>query len=377
MKPNMGYLDINFSVEYDNFTLAIKQQLSIKGITGIFGHSGSGKSTLLRVIAGLTKDVKGGVSLKNKVLFDSESANFIKPEQRNIGLVFQDSRLFPHLTTEGNLRFAATRCKNPKLKLTDIIELTDLTSLLSKKVTNLSGGEQQRVALARALLAEPELLLLDEPLSALDKQNKSVMLSLLSNVQKKLNIPMIYVSHSLAELQQLADDLLVLTSGKVSHFGNVHKIIHQLNNSAAIQKQTSLSLPIKEHLPNYGLTSLQLNDDNEIYLPLLEYAPPKSLSDKSRLTDETQVLRCFIFASDISITKHEHSGSSIVNHLAAKITSITIQQRNTLITVRCQQQIFYAQISLWSTQRLALEVGDDIFIQFKASAVHTLNNLGG
>ncbi len=372
----MGDLDINISVAYDNFTLAIKQQLPIKGITGIFGHSGSGKSTLLRVIAGLTKDAKGDISLKDKILFDSATSTFVKPEQRNIGLVFQDSRLFPHLSIEGNLLFAAKRCKNPKLKLTDIIELTDLTSLLNKKVTKLSGGEQQRVALARALLAEPELLLLDEPLSALDKQNKSMMLSLLSKVQKKLNIPIIYVSHSLAELQQLADNLLVLTSGKVSHFGNVHQIIHQLNNSTSIQQQTSLSLPIKEHLPDYGLTSLQLSEVQEIYLPLLDRSLPENLSHKQHLNKDVRVLRCFIFASDISITKHEHSGSSIVNHLAAKITDISVQQRNTLITVQCQQQVFYVQISLWSTQRLALKVDDDIFIQFKASAVHTLNNRG-
>jgi molybdate transport system ATP-binding protein len=330
----------------------------------------------LRVIAGLTKDAKGDVSLKDKILFDSDSGNFVKPEKRNIGLVFQDSRLFPHLSVEGNLMFAATRCKNPKLKLPDILELTDLTAFLNKKVTKLSGGEQQKVALARALLAEPELLLLDEPLSALDKQNKSMMLLLLSKVQKKLNIPIIYVSHSLVELQQLADNLLVLTSGKVSHYGNVHKIIHQLNNSVTIQEQTSLSLLIKDHFPDYGLTSLQLTDTQEIYLPLLDLPLLKNLSGKSRLNDDMQALRCFIFASDISITKHEHSGSSIVNHLAAKITNITIQQRNTLITVQCQQQVFYAQISLWSTQRLALEVGDDIFIQFKASAVHTLNNRG-
>ncbi|MFT5755936.1 MAG: molybdate transport system ATP-binding protein [Alteromonadaceae bacterium] len=373
----MGQLDINISVEYDHFTLAIKQQLPLEGITGIFGHSGSGKSTLLRVIAGLTKEAKGDISLKDKILINSATNNFVKPEQRNIGLVFQDSRLFSHLTVEGNLKFAATRCKNPRLKFNELIELTDLTSLLDKKVTKLSGGEQQRVALARALLAEPELLLLDEPLSALDKKNKSMLLSLLSKVQKKFNIPMFYVSHSLAELQQLADNLLVLTSGKVSHFGNVHQIIHQLNNSGLIQQQTSLSLPIKAHLPDYGLTSLQLSAVQEIYLPLIGQPLAESWSYKKPLNDDIQVLRCFIFASDISITKHEHSGSSIVNHLAAKITHISIQQKNTLISVQCQQQVFYVQISLWSTQRLALKVDDDIFIQFKASAVHTLNNLGG
>ena len=370
----MSDLNLNISVNYDPFNLTIERQLPMTGITGVFGHSGSGKSTLLRVIAGLTQNAQGTIICKEKMIFNSETNYFIKAEQRNIGLVFQDSRLFPHLTVEGNLLFAINRCKNPQLNIKDIIELTDLTVLIDKKVTQLSGGEQQRVALARALLAEPELLLLDEPLSALDKQNKSLMLSLLNKVQKTLNIPMYYVSHSLAELQQLADNLLVLNSGKVSHFGNIHQVIHQLNNGGTIHQQTSLSLPIKKHLVDYGLTSLQLNNDQEIYLPLLEQYITKNITEDSTKTDQPKHLRCFIFASDISITKHEHSGSSIVNHLAAKITDISAQQRTTLVTVQCQQQVFYVQISLWSTKRLVLKVDDEIYIQFKASAVHTLDN---
>jgi len=372
----MSHLNINISISYDNFTLSIKQQLPMKGITGIFGHSGSGKSTLLKTIAGLTKNAQGSIICQEHTLFDSEIKKFIKAEHRNIGLVFQDSRLFPHLTVNDNLLFAVKRCKKPQLAIKDIIELTDLTALIHKKVTQLSGGEQQRVALARAILAEPALLLLDEPLSALDKQNKSMMLCLLNKIQQTLNIPMLYVSHSLAELQQVADNLLVLTSGEVSHFGNIHHIIHQLNNSSDIHQQTSLSLPIKQHLVDYGLTSLGLNDQQEIYLPLVEQQASRKITLSSTISDEKQLLRCFIFASDISITKHEHSGSSIVNHLAAKISNITIQQRNTLITVYCQQQVFYVQISLWSTKRLALKIDDDIYIQFKASAVHTLNTEG-
>jgi len=372
----MSHLDINISISYDSFTLAIKQQLPMKGITGIFGHSGSGKSTLLKSIAGLTKNVQGSIICQDHTLFNSDAKLFIKAEHRNIGLVFQDSRLFPHLTVNDNLLFAVKRCKNPQLTIKDIIELTDLTALINKKVTQLSGGEQQRVALARAILAEPALLLLDEPLSALDKQNKSMMLCLLSKIQKTLNIPMLYVSHSLAELQQVADNLLVLKSGDISHFGNIHQIIHQLNNNDTIHQQTSLSLPIKQHLVDYGLTSLRLNDQQEIYLPLIAQQANNKRITNSTISDENHVLRCFVFASDISITKHEHSGSSIVNHLAAKISNITAQQRNTLITVFCQQQVFYVQISLWSTKRLALKVDDDIYIQFKASAVHTLNNEG-
>ena len=167
--------------------------------------------------------------------------------------------MFPHLNVLENLVFAAKRCKNSRLNLDEVIELTKLTSLLDHQVDELSGGQQQRVALARAILAEPKLLLLDEPLSALDQHSKAQLLKMMLNIQKKLNLPILYVSHSLDELQQVCDNLLVLAQGKVVNFGNIHQVIHQLNNydgndsnggisDSIIHQQTSLAvLPIKNY----------------------------------------------------------------------------------------------------------------------------------
>ena len=349
------------------FDLQIKQQLPLTGITGIYGHSGSGKSTLLRIIAGLNKTATGCLSLNEQELFTTVSAtkqSFVLPEQRGIAMVFQNSRLFPHLSLLDNITFGRKRHKNPRLSLDEIIELTELTALLTTPVNQLSGGEQQRVALARAILAEPALLLLDEPLSALDQTSKTKLLRLLLKVQKKINLPMLYVSHSLDELQQVADNLLVLSKGKVKHFGNIHQVIQQINvqpgNDFINYQLTSLALPIKKHSTEYSLTTLALPLEQEIHIP------SALVSDKA-----LPLMRCFILSNEMSICLTEPKNSSIVNCLSGKITDIIQVQQQVLISVYCDQQTFFVNISRYSLDTLALVVDQAVFIQFKASAVRT------
>tara|TARA_R110001592_G_scaffold63592_3_gene195092 strand:+ start:3101 stop:4267 length:1167 start_codon:yes stop_codon:yes gene_type:complete len=361
---------------FEKFNLTIKQDFSLQGITGIFGHSGSGKSTLLRAIAGLEKETDGTILLNDIRLIDSKNKCFIKAEHRNIGLVFQDSRLFPHLTVLDNLKFAAKRCQNRRLNFNEIIKLTELENLLLKHVNELSGGQKQRVALARAILAEPKLLLLDEPLSALDRQAKTRLLRLMLNIQNKLQLPMLYVSHSLDELQQVCDKLLVLSQGKVIGYDGIHSMIHQLNypqqsyaqSNELIHQQTSLSLPIKTLNNGHGLATLTLNENDEIYLPALD----------EKTTEKT--LRCFILANDISISLTEPVNSSIVNHLFAKISAINTLNNKVLITALCEkesdeqesgEQEFFINISAFSQQKLALKIKQTVYLQFKASAVRT------
>lgn len=367
-------LHLNIQIDFDKFSLNIEKEFSLKGITGVFGHSGSGKSTLLRAISGLEKRTTGKISLNNIDLTNSTKKLFIKPEHRKIGLVFQDSRLLPHLNVIKNLKFAADRCQNNRLNFNDVVRLTELSNLLEMSVNELSGGQRQRVALARAILAEPKLLLLDEPLSALDKQAKEKLLRLISNIQHELNLPILYVSHSLAELQQVCDKLLVLSQGKVVGFDNIHAMIHQLNYSDLgeyTHQQTSLNLPIKTNNNGHNLAVLALNDTDEIYLP--------SFKDNNT----NKILRCFILANDISISLSEPINSSIVNHLNVKINAIIPQKNNVLITAKCQlmknneiteiknEQEFFINISTFSQQTLGLKVDQYVYIQFKASAVRT------
>jgi len=378
----MSHLNLAFDINYANFDFSINEKIDLQGIVGIYGHSGSGKSTLLRAISGLEKQLWGEITLDNKVLNASKNKIFIKPENRQIGLVFQNSRLFPHLTVIENLTFAAKRCKNSKLKLDEILQLTQLQPLAEQLITELSGGQQQRVALARAILAEPKLLLLDEPLSALDKVSKNTLLQLILTIQKQLNIPIFYVSHSLDELQQVCDQILVLEQGKALTYGNIHQVIHQLNsnNSDLIHQQTSLALPIKSHDNGHGFAVLALNDQQELFIPCehisSDYIPSESIDgelihDKQATDLPQQVLRCFILASELSVSLTEPKNSSIVNHFTGTISHIEAQQNQVLLTVDCGGQPFFVTISAFSQERLALQVKQSIYLQCKASAVRT------
>lgn len=369
-------LNLSFTIDFRPFNLAIDQELSLEGITGIFGHSGSGKSTLLRAIAGLESVHNGKISLDDCCLIksrDNKIETFIKAEQRHLGLVFQDSRLFPHLNVLNNLKFSTKRCQHSRLNFNEIIKLTELEPLLYKHIDELSGGQKQRVALARAILAEPKLLLLDEPLSALDRKAKTSLLQLMLKIQKELQLPMLYVSHSLDELQQVCDNLLALSQGKVLAYGGIHQIIHQLNqteNDHFIHQQTSLSLPIKALSNDHGLAELSLNKHEQIYLPAL-----KEHSVQTKCQPDKQSLRCFILARDISISLTEPVNSSIVNHLLAKISKISRQGNKVLVTALCKsiekEQEFFINISAFSQQKLALTIGQSVYLQFKASAVRT------
>ena len=256
--PHVTSLALAFKLAFNSFVIAVEQEIHISAVTGIYGDSGSGKSTLLRIIAGLEQQAIGQVSLNGTPLQDSDKKQFIKAEKRQVGLVFQDSCLFPHLSVYQNLAYGAKRQKNSLLSIEKVLTLTKLKSLQHQNVTQLSGGEKQRVSIARALLAEPKLLLLDEPFSALDKSTKSQMLTILKDIQQQLQLPMLYVSHSLSELQYIADQLIVVSAGKVSPASPIHQAIHQLNNAGEASPKTSLSLTVTEHLPDYGLTRLSL-----------------------------------------------------------------------------------------------------------------------
>jgi len=367
----MTTLKLNFNLTYKAFSFTINQLLDLTGITGVFGHSGSGKSTLLRAIAGLETNISGSIALNNKNLIDTSKNICEKPEQRNISLVFQDSRLFPHLTVLDNLKFAAKRCTNSQLNVTDILKLTELELLADANVVDLSSGQKQRVALARALLTEPKLLLLDEPLSALDQASKTKLLSLILTIQQQLSLPILYVSHSIDELQQVCDNILVMSQGKVVSYGNIHQTIHQLNflpdrlpSEQLIHQQTSLSLPVVSIDNGQGLMVLAL-EEQEILLPSL----PNKCCDNTPL-------RCFILASDISISLTESHNSTIVNHLSGAITAIestNIDEAShaVLVTVLCSGQEFFVHISTYSQKKLSLSVEQQVYLQFKAGAVRT------
>lgn len=202
------------------FVLEVDAELT-REVTGLFGPSGAGKTTILEVVAGLRRAEGGRVELDGRVLADPEAKLFVPARDRRIGYVPQDGALFPHLSVRGNLLYGRREGVAPdaRLGLQHVVEVLEIGPLLDRPIAGLSGGEKQRVALARALLSSPRLLLLDEPLAALDSDLKGKILDYLKRVRAEIGVPMVYVAHDLAEVRALCDEVIVIERGRVRSVG--------------------------------------------------------------------------------------------------------------------------------------------------------------
>lgn len=228
-KVDKNILSLRFTKRVSNFDIDINCELPTDGITSVFGPSGSGKTTLLRMIAGFEAPASGQIIMQDKVWYDDQNSINVAAHRRGVGFVFQDVRLFGHLNVRNNLSYAWQRCKNEQQRFLydDVIYALDLRPLLERRVTSLSGGERQRVALGRSLLSQPCLLLLDEPLSALDMKRKAEILPFLSETLRRFQIFTIYVSHAVEEVAQLADHILMISKGRVQAFGSASCILQR------------------------------------------------------------------------------------------------------------------------------------------------------
>ena len=209
-------------VNQGSFTLEVRQQTDAR-VTALFGPSGSGKTTMLDAIAGLRRPVRGTIAVGGRVLFDSETGVSLAPHLRHVGYVPQDVALFPHMTVRRNVLYG--RREGQKPALTAVAHMLEIEPLLDRRVPQLSGGEKQRVALARALMSAPELLLLDEPLAAVDVELRRRVLPYLERVRDDLRIPILYVSHDAGEVRQLADHVIVLEEGSVTRSGSPESVL--------------------------------------------------------------------------------------------------------------------------------------------------------
>lgn len=215
-------LNLNLRKQLGQLNLNVNLAIPTQGITVIFGCSGSGKTTLLQLISGLIKPDKGIISLNEQVFTDTQQGIFIPPALRNLGYVFQDARIFPHYSVQGNLTYGMK--SKDHTQVAKIVDLLHLKQLMHRSPNTLSGGEQQRLAIGRALLSNPQILLMDEPLSALDVPMRKELLSYLESLQQEIQIPIIYVTHNLEEMLRLGERVLLLEKGKVLAFDEVQKI---------------------------------------------------------------------------------------------------------------------------------------------------------
>jgi molybdate transport system ATP-binding protein len=358
----MSQLKGRFNVDRGNFQLSVEFSLPVKGVTAFFGPSGSGKTTCLRAIAGLERLPGGYFSVGDQVWQDESENIFLPANQREIGYVFQEASLFPHLNVAENLEFGFVRLPKDKRKVMpdSVIELLNIRPLLSRPPAALSGGERQRVAIARALLRSPRLLLMDEPLSALDSRLKSEILPYLENLHHELSIPVIYVSHSPMEVARLADYIVILKQGGIHCEGPLKDIL--LDPRFATQFGDGASTLFE------GFVSAQRDD-------LITEVTTES-NTVLRLTRRPfrvgDPIRCRIYASDVSLCTEEPSQSSILNIYPGQVLRIDEgdQEGEFIVTVILQNdQKILAQISGYSLNRLQLKVGSLIWAQVKSVAV--------
>lgn len=350
-------MDVKFVLERSDFKLDIDLKLPEQGISVLFGHSGCGKTTLLRCMAGLEPSASGHLKVKGQIWQNGD--HHLPAHKRAVGYVFQQTSLFEHLSVLDNLRYGLKRSDNASQQsLDDAITILGIEPLLSRCPQGLSGGEQQRVAIARALATNPQLLLLDEPLAALDIARKHDVLPYLQNLREQLAIPMVYVTHSADEVTQLADHLVLLENGHCLATGNLDDVVNRATP------------PIK--LGQEYATLLAGNVqciDNQWHLAKVACAAGE-LWIKDQQLELQQHVRLRILADDISLATHLGQ-SSVQNTLQGKITQITNHQHpsSLLVNVQVAKQYFLATVTKRAIAQLQLTLGSTVFLQIKSVAI--------
>ncbi len=347
-------LKATFKVDYPDFNLDVDLQLPASGITVVFGPSGSGKTTLLRCLAGLEKS--GKMEIAGQVWQDENI--FIPISQRAIGMVFQESRLFPHLTVRNNLVYGYKRTPVDlrRLHLDEIVDVLSLEKLLERSIEKLSGGEKQRVALGRALLTSPKLLLMDEPLAALDAQRKTEIIPFIRKVEKELSIPIIYVTHSMSEVLQLVDTMVILKDGRIVKYGPVEKVFSDIQLRDAIGDEHSgavLDTTVLEHDTEFGITRLDFMGQ-ELSVPIQDISPG-------------QALRVHIHSKDVSLATQPPDGlTSVLNILKTKVKKIGENVGYSVDIELDAGRPLLATITRKSLSNLNLQPGQSIYAFIKA-----------
>ncbi len=345
-------------IDRRDFRLDVDLTLPGCGITGLFGHSGSGKTTCLRAMAGLERASDGYFAIGDEVWQDESIGRFVPPHRRALGVVFQEASLFPHLSVRGNMQFGEKRAPKHHFALPEVAELLGIEQLLDRSPGQLSGGERQRVAIARALLAAPQILLMDEPLAALDLKRKLEILPYMERLHRELSLPIIYVSHSPDEVARLADHLVLLDQGQVVASGPVKQVLSRIDLPAAFADDAGVVIETR--------LAAQEADD----LSRLEFSGGRILVTR-RDEPVGTLLRCRIHARDVSLALVPQVQSSILNSVEATVVDLapTDTPGHVMVRLDVAGEPLLARITRRSAERLQIRPGLALKAQIKAVAL--------
>ncbi|MDR2261413.1 MAG: molybdenum ABC transporter ATP-binding protein [Azoarcus sp.] len=354
-------MEARFRLDYPDFTLDVDLRLPETGITAIFGPSGSGKSTLLRCVAGLERAPGGFLALAGETWQDESRKFFLPTHKRPLGIVFQEASLFPHLSVRKNLEYGMKRAGNRGEGFDAMLALLGIRALLERSPAGLSGGERQRVAIARALLTRPRLLLMDEPLAALDLKRKLEILPYLEKLHDELPIPVLYVSHAPDEVARLADHLVLIDNGRAAASGPLMETLARLDlpHAPGDDPGVVLETTIAGHEAD-GLTRVEF--------------PGGALYVSRRDKPPGSHVRCRIHASDVSLALAAHGDSSILNILPATVVAVAPIPPSGHVLVQLKLRgdnapLLLARITERSRAALDIAPGREIVAQIKAVAL--------
>ncbi len=350
--------DVSLKHRRAGFALEAEFDLHGARVTALFGPSGAGKSTIIAAIAGLLRPDQGRITIAGETVFDSQSGIFVPPRERRIGVMFQDLRLFPHLSVESNLFYGWRRAASRPARNTadEVVELLGLSQLLKRKPQALSGGERSRVALGRALLMGPRALLLDEPLASLDAARKAEILPYFERIVRETHIPMLYVSHALDEIARLADHMVLLNHGRVVAEGPVFDVTSRLDlTGTQLIPGTVLPATVLRHDEAHGLSEIGVGGE-VLVVPRVPQSPGREI-------------RIRIDAEDVMLSLSRLDEVSANNVLPAQIANIRESGPHADVQLQLAGTRLVARITRRSLQRLGLSPGLPVYAVIKSVTV--------
>lgn len=328
------------------------------GVTVLFGRSGSGKTTIADAVAGLVRPDRGRIRVGGTTVFDSAAGIDVPVHRRGFGYVFQDGRLFPHMTVRSNLTYGMRRVERPRIRFDQVVDLLEIRDLLGRRPHTLSGGEKQRVATGRALLTDPRLLVMDEPLSSLDPGLRFDVLPFFARLPRELGVPILYVSHSVDEILALADRLVLVDGGRVVAQGSVEDLMSDLGlrpHTGRYEAGSVIQARVAEHDSDYGLTVLEFAG-GRLRIPLARH-------------DVGSAVRLRIHARDVALSLEPPARSSFQNVIRATVASVSRADDTFVDVLLDAGRPLWARVTHRSREALGIEPGLRVHALIKSVAI--------